>query len=61
MHEAWGLRHLESATNWKMQLVLCDLRYLAGAANWEVQLDSKCYLMTKHQPKLAAVSSDALA
>ncbi len=38
MHEAWDLRHLACAANWKTQLVSCDLRYLECAANWEAQL-----------------------
>ncbi len=33
------LWHLAHATNWKMQLVLCDLRHWAHSANWEAQLD----------------------
>jgi len=33
------LWHLACATNWKMQLVSCDLRHWAHAANREAQLD----------------------
>ena len=40
MHDAWDLRHLAHAANWKAQLVSCNLRYLECAANWEAQLDS---------------------
>jgi hypothetical protein len=70
MNEAWDLRHLAHIANGKMQLVSCDLKYLECTANWEAQRSLtrvswahalKWYLITKRQPELAAVLSDAFA